>query len=287
MIIDFHTHTFPDRIAPATIEKLSHLSHAAAFSDGTEGGLKASMARAGIDLSIVLPVATNPLKVEHINDASARLSGADGLLSFGCMHPDFPGWHGELSRIARLGLKGIKLHPVYQDVDFDDPRYLRILERCGELGLIVVTHAGQDIGFPGKVRCSPEMVLRAVRQVGPVTLVLAHMGGWRDWPDVERLLPQTSVCLDTAFSLGKITPLAGDDAPPENLALLDSLSFMRMVRAFGAERILFATDSPWSDQQQALAAIRALPLTPQEQAAILSKNACRLLKLPQAPSDSL
>ena len=111
-----------------------------------------------------------------------------------------------------------------------------------------------------------------MRQVGPVTLVLAHMGGWRDWPDVERLLPQTSVCLDTAFSLGKITPLAGDGAPPENLALLDSLSFMRMVRAFGAERILFATDSPWSDQQQALAAIRALPLTPQEQAAILSKN---------------
>ena len=128
------------------------------------------------------------------------------MLSFGCMHPDFDGWKEELARVRDLGLKGIKLHPQYQDTDFDDPRYLRILDRCGELGLVVLTHAGLDIGMPGKDNCAPEMVARVLEQVGPVKLVLAHMGGWRQWDRVEALLPGTGVYLDTSFSLGEITP---------------------------------------------------------------------------------
>lgn len=282
MIVDIHTHTFPDKIAASTLLKLQSMSHTRPFTDGTEAGLSASMARAGIDCSLVLPVATAARQVCHINDASSRLNEEGqvrGILSLGCMHPDFDGWKEELSRIASLGLRGIKLHPVYQDVDFDDIRYLRILDRCGELGLIVLTHAGLDVGFPGKVNCSPDMVLRAVEQVGPVTLVLAHMGGWRNWDEVEQLLPQTSVMLDTSFSLGSMTPLGDGYYGPGDLHLLDDGAFLRMVRTFGAHRILFGTDSPWDGQSESLARLRALSLTPQEQADILGGNAQRLLKL--------
>lgn len=282
MVVDIHTHTFPAKIAASTLLKLQNMSHTRPFTDGTEAGLTASMARAGVDYSLVLPVATAPRQVCHINDASARLNQegrARGLLSFGCMHPDFDGWKEELSRVASLGLRGIKLHPVYQDVDFDDIRYLRILDRCGELGLIVLTHAGLDVGFPGKVNCSPDMVLRAVEQVGPVTLILAHMGGWRNWDEVERLLPHTGVLLDTAFSLGSMTPLGDGYYGPADLRLMEEADFVRMVRAFGAERVLFGTDSPWGGQEEGLARLRALPLTPEEREAILGGNARRLLGL--------
>ena len=34
MIFDLHTHTFPDKIAGATIEKLQSMCHTVAFSDG-------------------------------------------------------------------------------------------------------------------------------------------------------------------------------------------------------------------------------------------------------------
>ena len=145
MIFDIHTHTFPDKIAAPTIEKLQSMCHTTAFSDGTEAGLRASMARAGIDGCLVLPVATSARQVVHVNDASARLNDRapeTGLWSFGCMHPDFPDWKDELARIAELGMKGVKLHPIYQGVDFDDPRYLRILDRCGELGLVVLLYHG-------------------------------------------------------------------------------------------------------------------------------------------------
>ena len=103
MIFDIHTHTFPDKIAPSTIQKLQSMSHTAAFSDGTEGGLRDSMDRAGIDGCLVLPVATSARQVVHVNDASARLNNRGpetGLWSFGCMHPDFDGWREELARVA-------------------------------------------------------------------------------------------------------------------------------------------------------------------------------------------
>ena len=280
MIIDIHTHTFPDGIAARTLEKLRGMSHTRTFSDGTAAGLRASMEAAGVDRSVVLPVATNPRQVVHVNDASARINETGdetGVYSFGCMHPDFDGWKEELSRVADLGLKGIKLHPVYQNVDIDDLRCLRILDRCGELGLAVLVHAGLDVGIPDQVNCSPVMVLRAVGQVGPVRLILAHMGGWRNWSEVEELLPQTSVLLDTSFSLGRMTPLGDGYYGPADLELLGEGQFVRMVRAFGADRILFGTDSPWDSQAGALARLRALPLEPKELDAILGGNALRLL----------
>ena len=96
-------------------------------------------------------------------------------------------------------------------------RMVRDLERAGELGLLTVTHAGLDVGFPGKVNCSPEMVLRALKQVGPIPLVLAHMGGWRCWDQVEELLSHTGVYLDTAFSLGSMTSNGDGYYRPEDL----------------------------------------------------------------------
>lgn len=278
MIVDFHTHTFPEKIAAAAIAKMQLDCHSAAFSAGTEAALRASMQTAGIDQAVVLPVATNPLKLRSINDSSLRANGQDGLICFGCVHPDAPDWDAEMRRIAQEGLHGVKIHPVYQGVDIDDPRYVRILSLAGELGLTVVMHAGNDIGFPGVVRCSPEMTLRALRQAGPVRLVMAHMGGWRNW-DEAAMLAETDVYIDTAFSLGAITPLDDGHYAPEELPLLADDAFVRLVRLFGAERVLFGTDSPWTDQAAELAHIRALPLTDDELAAILGGNAAAILGL--------
>ena len=283
MIIDFHTHTFPDVIAQGAVEKLKQNSHTRPFSDGTAANLRASMLRAEIDASLVLPVATNARQVVHINDACIRMNGqADetGLYSLGCMHPDFENWHGELGRIAQAGLRGVKVHPPYQGMDFDDPKYLRILERAGELDLLVVTHAGLDVGLPGAEQSTPDKLLRAIRNVGPLRLVLAHMGGWRCWDRVEQLLPGSGVYLDTSFSLGPMTPLGdGYYQNEQDLQRLDEAALLRLIRLFGTDHILFGTDSPWEDQASEVQKIQALPLTGVEKQAILGGNAARLLGL--------
>ena len=286
MIIDIHTHTFPDKIAAAAVEKLAAASRTRPFTNGTAEGLRTSMARAGVDLSVVMPVATAPRQVPHINDAALRANetaAETGILSFGCMHPDYADWHDELGRIARAGIKGVKLHPPYQEVDFDDPRYLRILDRCGELGLIVLIHAGLDVGLPGHREATPEKIARALRAAGPVTLILAHMGGWQCWARVSALLPAfDNVYLDTSFSLGPMTPLTESDYPrPASRQRLTEADFIDMIRLFRPDHILFGTDSPWEDQAAEIAKIRALPLTDEEKTAILGKNTQQLLKLSQ------
>ena len=277
MIIDFHTHTFPDKIAAATVAHMSEASRLTAFTDGSEAGLKASMQKSGVGASVVLPVVTNPAKAGSINAFSAARNGKDGVYHLGGIHPDTPELKKELRAAAALGLRGVKIHPVYQHTDINDIRFLRLLEAAGEAGLFVITHAGLDVGFPGAEQASCEKTEAALRQIGPVKVVLAHMGGWRQWERAEALAAFPNVMIDTAFSLGEITPTVPEAYPGEARNLLDGASFMRLVRAFGADRVLFGSDSPWMDPAALLQAFYALPLTEEEQSKILYRNAARML----------
>jgi len=281
MIIDFHTHTFPDAIAAAAVEKLQAASHTKSFSDGTVNGLRASMAGAGIYASVVLPVATSARQVPHINDSAIRLNGLaneTGVYSLGGMHPDYPDWEREMERLSAAGLRGVKVHPPYQSVDLDDARFVRILKKASALGMLVVTHAGLDVGLPGAEQSTPEKLLRAREKAPDLTLILAHMGGWRCWNEVEQFLPGTGVYLDTSFALGQMTPNGdGYYKTNQDLDMLHEEQFLRLASLFGADHILFGTDSPWGDQAESLQKIRALPLTEADKSAILGGNAEKLL----------
>ncbi len=296
MIIDFHTHTFPDAIAEKTVEMLRHRSHTRSFSDGTLRELFRREQAAGIDLAVGLPVATAPAQTEHINTALAAQNEAYfkngkerpcGVLSFACIHPACERAADELKRAKGLGFKGVKIHPAYQACDIDSLPYLHILECCAELGLTVVTHAGWDIGLPDSACCLPQKIRKAVRQVDPegrtLKLVAAHMGGWRCWEEVPELLSDTGVYLDTSFSTGCFYPLAGEERDRyydgKSTAMLDEEGFMELLKVFGAERILFGTDSPWSSPEESLGFLRSLGLAKEDLALILGGSAARLLGL--------
>ena len=277
-VIDFHTHTFPDAIAQRAIAGMQQSTHAAAFSSGTVSGLLSSMESSGICRSVVLPVATNPLKISSINDVNIHREKCQQVIFFGAMHPLAENWKEELNRLRETGVPGIKLHPQYQGVDITDIRCLRILDYAAGLGLITVMHAGSEIAYPGVVRCSPEMVRSVCDQLGSIPLVLAHMGGWKNWDRVADQLGPTGCCVDTAISLGHIVPI-DDHYAPGDLPLLSGEAFVSLVRAFGSERVLFGTDSPWADQGEEVRKISALPLTEAEKQSIFYHNAARLLGL--------
>ena len=153
MIIDFHTHTFPEELAGRAIGKLAASSRAKNYLDGTAGALRASMKEAGVDYSVLLPVVTRTGQQEDINRAAIetnRHSGETGLISFGGIHPENEDYREILRFLAGNGVKGIKIHPVFQRVPIDDIRYLRIIECADENDMVVITHAGYDIGFPGE-----------------------------------------------------------------------------------------------------------------------------------------
>ena len=279
MIIDIHTHIFPDHMAAEVIDKLSRLSRSVAFTDGTVDGLKRSMDTAHIDKAIVLPVATNARQVTKLNDLAARSNEHNtNVFTLGTMHPEYTNYIDELSRIKSLGLKGFKIHPVYQETNIDDIKFLRILDRAAELDLVVITHAGNDIGFPGVIRCSPSMIKHVVGEIGDFKLIAAHMGGWKNWNEALTTLADTKIFIDTAFSTGKIVPRGDCQWNERDLQMLDADRFMEFVKAFGADRIVFGTDSPWSEQKKSIEFINQLPLTDDDRSKILGGNAERLLK---------
>lgn len=282
MIIDIHAHIFPAHIAAGTVEKLGTAAHIRPHTDGTLYGLMVSMQHNHITYSVTQPAVTNPDKVEHLNSSIIQklLPLRDqGILPFGCMHPDYPHVRQELVRLKNAGIKGIKLHPAYQKADFDDPRYLHILYEASALDMIVLTHTGVDISINGYDYASVEHVLHVLKEVQPRKLILAHMGGWGNWDQVESDLAGAPLWLDTAFTYGCLEPYPGLQPSPYKGTVLSPESFVRLSRKHGIDRILFGTDSPWQDQGDYAARLQSMNLTPKEQNAILHENAARLLDL--------
>ena len=280
MIIDFHTHTFPDRIAAKAIPVLAKTAHMIPSADGTCTNLQESMRKAGISVSVVLPIATNPHQTESINRSAVLVNQTyDNIVSFGSVHPAYSDWYDELSRIKDAGLTGIKIHPVYQETDIDDPAFVRIIRRAADLGLAVITHGGDDIGYPGANRCSPLMCRHVVEETGAFTFIIAHMGGWNRWEEACDELLDLPVYLDTAFSFRPIHPDGSGTWNDEVPRLLTPEEMLAMIRRFGSERILFGSDCPWADQNEYVQVINALGLSEKEKQDIFADNAKKILHL--------
>ncbi|MBE5925471.1 MAG: metal-dependent hydrolase [Lachnospiraceae bacterium] len=261
MIIDFHTHIFPDRVAEKAIPQMEKNADIKAHHNGTLSGLLESMNYANIDYSVVLPVVTAPRQFESVNKFAYEVNNLDRIISFGGIHPDTENYKKEIDTIKNYGLKGIKLHPEYQSTYINDDKYLRIMDYATELGLIITVHAGFDGAYPQEKHCTPKRIAEALRYVSPDKLVLAHMGSLYMWDEVEEYIVGKNVFLDTAFSIGEI----------------EDEQLLRMVRNHGADKVLFSTDSPWKNQKEAVSHISKIPFTEEELDKILYKNAIDLL----------
>ncbi len=281
-IIDFHVHTFPEKIAASALEKLQAKSHTRPFTDGTLKALRISMEESGVSFSILQPVATRPEQVSGINEKAVKLnSQSKNIFSFGAMHPDFENFEAELEKISSNGIKGIKIHPVYQGVSIDDEKFIKILQCACGLNLAVLIHAGWDIGFPGNDNAIPQKIKNALEKIhGAKKIILAHMGGWRAWNEAEKIFADfDGVYIDTAFSLGSFTP-NGDNfyKNSEECRMLDEEKFSKMIKRFGADRVIFGTDSPWSSQKDSVENFKALKsLSDEEKNLIFFQNAASII----------
>ena len=273
MIIDFHTHVFPEKIAKATVSALEKSGNTKSFSDGTAASLKEQMRAAGVDISVNLPVLTKPTQFDSIlkfaslmnGEFSSASEGEPRIISFAGMHPDIEDYEEKLLTIKESGILGIKIHPDYQGTFFDDDKYVRILAEAKRLGLITVTHAGFDCAYPGQpIRCTPKRVLNLLDKIGGYDkLVLAHMGGNMLFSEVYDLLAGIDVYFDTACVL----PLFSDK------------EFNKMATKHGADRLLFATDSPWRDISADRKILEGFRVGKDEEEKIFSANARKLLML--------
>lgn len=271
-IIDFHTHAFPDALAPRAIALLTINAAASGYTpmtDGTVDGLIASMDEAGISRSVICNIATNPRQMTKVNDFALSLRQNPRLIPLGSINPcaTESEIQSELDRLREAGIPGIKIHPDYMGVEIDDAAFTPVFRACVERDLFVITHAGFDPVQPDHVHCTPDMVLRVVDRHPALKLVVAHAGGFNREAEVLENLCSTPVWLDTSLCAVRRAKsaewgkLCGD-----------------ILRKHDPNRILFATDTPWSDPAAEIAFVRSLGLSEEDTERILYMNAETLLE---------
>lgn len=270
-VIDFHTHAFPDKLAPRAVAQLTINAAASGYvplTDGTVNGLIASMDKAGITRSVVCNIATNAHQMSKVNDFAISCISNNRLIPLGSIHPDATAeeMDAELSRLAAAGLAGIKIHPDYVHVEIDSPAFEPILARCEARGMLVVTHAGFDPVEPTHMHCTPDMVLRVMERHPALKLVVAHTGGFDCEQEVLEKLCGTKVYLDTSLSAIRRAKNASRGQLCADI-----------LRAHDPSRILFATDTPWSDPAEELDFVRNAGLSEEMVDRILHVNAENLL----------
>ena len=268
MIIDFHTHCFPDALAPRAIASLSATFSTMSINhpqyDGTAAGLRESMKRHGIDRSVVCNIATNAHQNHKVNDFAISLAHNTDLIPLGSVHPDCENPAEELDRLVSAGIKGIKIHPDYIRTYFDSPAMYPIYELCQDRGLFVLSHTGYDPISPDLFHAVPDGILHVLSDFPQLKIVAAHMGGLQCEGGVaDKLIGQNNLWFDTSLiSFG----------PEERIPLL-----RRLVKEHGAHRLLFATDSPWSHVDEEFDCIRRCALPEDVLGRIFSENAIALL----------
>ena len=266
MIIDFHAHIFPDKIASTTVSALENASGNTPYSDGTKNGLINALNEANATYAVNLPVLTKPSQFDSVTKFALSLNEEKGkIISFAGVHPDLEDIPKKMETLKNLGFKGVKIHPDYQGAFVDDDGYVQIVKEAKRNGLIVVTHAGVDEGFPtSPVRCTPQRVLSLLDKVGGYDkLVLAHLGGNRIYSEVYDLLAGLPVYFDTAYALPLVT----------------NKQFASLVEKHGEDKILFATDSPWRSIKEEVSRIKGYGLPKTIQDKIFYQNAVKLLNL--------
>lgn len=273
MIVDVHTHDFPDSLAARAMNVMAAKTEGVLYpaGDGTLRNHMELMEEAGIDFAVSCPIATRPDMFEGLfRRASAIRDGEFGerarrrIIPFASVHPLDPLALVHLERIAAAGLKGVKFHSFYQDFSLADAAVLPIFRKIAELGLVVQCHCGEDVGWPGmRGYCGPQEVAKLLASVPGLKFIAAHLGGSDGYePHATDRLLEYGCYIDTSV-------LARHWHYDEQ---------MRILRAWPRERILFGTDHPWTSASEALAWVRSVR-DPADWELLFGGNAARLLGL--------
>lgn len=266
--IDFHTHIFPDKIAKQAVDALAKES--GAYQPVTDGTLKAlleSMDRAGISAGVVANIATKPAQMRAILEFSKQIKSEriHPLISFNPSN-DPEEVEDVFGEAQREGILGVKLHPMYQGFSIDGRHMYGFYELMASFGFYVVFHTGYDVAFPGNNQADVEKIRKIADWFKDLTIVCTHVGGWKQWDRIHCLRGCANVYTDTSMTL---TEMSDEE-------------FVKLLGNFDEDRVLFGSDSPWTDQKEMLERTLKLRLPEKRMEKMMYGNVARLLRINNA-----
>lgn len=259
LIIDCHTHIFPDKNAAAILQNTAKLFNVPTFGAATEADLLGKMDSCGISHAVIHMVSPTASGVIDTNTWLIQLK-QDRFIKFGTLHPVFKNTEDEIKRMKDGGVKGVKFQPDVQQFTPDEKGLTYpIYEALSKHGLTVMFHVGGEPLPSPRDRSKPSMILNIARDFPELTIIAAHLGGLNMWEDVyEMLAGMPNIYLESSLSYEFIEPVLAE----------------KIIRKHGHDKIFFGTDYPFGDVQTSLAAACRVPfLSEAEKGDILGRNA--------------
>ena len=263
MIIDIHTHCYPDHMVAKIMPLLSKGANIQPYTDGTISGTLKAMDEAGVDICVINKIATRVSQEPTVNRDIEEIS-SDRIVVFGGLHPYSDNWKGAVDDLVARGIRGIKLHPDYQKFFADESHCMNVYEYVLGKGLAMLFHTGHDEGLGYPIHCTSKRFRKVVDAFPNEKLIAAHMGGMQEnraLDEAEEFLVGQPVYLDVAY----ILPFANKQQA------------RRMILNHGADKILFGSDSPWGDMKETMDAVKALDLGEEDTRKILGENAGKII----------
>jgi uncharacterized protein len=261
MIIDSHVHMWPDHIAPAVVA--SRPTGLTPMADGTLAGAIRCLDEAGIDMAMALGVAAKASTVARTNEFIGS-APRDRFIPFGTVHPELS-VDENLRHLRNNGINGVKLHPLFQELSFADPRVGDIFAALASAGITVIAHVGAGSSAAANERGAPHHLRTLVDKNPSLKLIACHFGGYHRLDEAEEWMVGSNAFLETSW--------------PPTIAGIDRGRVRQIIARHGADRVIFGSDWPMTNQAAEMAAIRSLGLGPDAEAGILGDNLARLLGL--------
>lgn len=170
--------------------------------------------------------------------------------------------------VKDYGLRGLKIHPQNLNLDADSLELVPVLRKAAELKVPVIIHSNPcRVGF--HENSAPDKINKMIQIFPDVNIITAHMGGMK-WQDAI-----------TGCSYVDISAVL-----PEFCNLYGIEQTNRILRRFGVDRLLFATDYPdvWFTKPEDVYEtycnlLNQMDFTVEEAEQIAYKNIAKLLGL--------
>lgn len=213
-------------------------------------GLKKIMVKTGVTMSVVFPSGK-----ELIDDSiSNSYTNVLGIIPFMRFDPKeiLPEVFDRMVN-KYIGIKGFKFHPRQQNFDPLDKDYEQIFKIIEKSGKPVVIHSRKE----NNPNTDPDRIIDICAMYPNTNFVFGHFAN------------DSNVFFDKMLSYKNAFVETSIVSSPKIIEF--------RVNKYGSERILFGSDTPYSDQQIELMKIKRMQVSKKHKDNILFKNAERLL----------
>ena len=255
-----HCHIYPEKIASKAVKGIRDFYDLDMSLNGKIDNLIEDGNKVGVVHYLVHSVATTPKQVRSINEFISNVvkERPDLFTGFGTLHPDSDDIEGDFEHLIDLGLKGVKLHPDFQQFALNEDKAFKLGEVINEGNIPVLIHCG-DYRYNYS---NPEQLKPFLEKFPDMLVIGAHFAGWSVWAEAtEKLAGTPNLYVDLSSSLYELSP---QDAK-------------KFIYKYGVDKVLWGTDYPMWEAESEMELFHKIGLTPEEENMILYENSAKIL----------